>query len=682
MSRYHPLIINSRQIFEALLEQYPELRLQKSFQYRYQAALSYFEGQMDKGMPSLVKKIEQKELARLYEEVHSGPPTVRIESQKDVLRLLEKYPEEKENNHFVKRYKASNVYFEVRDDIAHSQNELAEIHCISQQRVSEYLSGKEPTLISRLRKLEEQHLIEEWGRRKLIEVKINRDSSHQSYTQDFIGVIRIDDIQLERDIGFSLKDIVSLLHKLLNKLYERKTRIGYTTFEALDISKLHQFAVFLKKNHKKIMRELQTQTGLAEKSVRICITSRRLYLWTPNLTPIDVLNAWSNQWLYFNRCDFARIILMVGAKLEFTGSDYERLRHFKNLVVQLIPGEASNQIGLVDYRSGSTRVVGEVFRLQCDILGISPRNLEHLIEKVAGKNGHGGVLRPKLLQGVELGILLSRLGAVVNSDCWLGEDGRLQYTEADVSRIQIVQALFRYLGDIGFKLVSNKKDRSFKMWIPKPIGNAFIFWGFTVRDKSIQNERLVEPIRKGSVKSKIAYLEELIAEDGSFDPIAGFKWSRTVVLNPGIQDTKYHVQPKLSGYEEKFILNHEAARVDEKRKHIIVPILKIKNEVDSKIAQKIMGIIEKSRSQLLDDEAALAKELGIKILVYPESISLYERTKRISLKWVAKTKSKVDTIKWALLAPINALRKKRKVEFWLAGRPEEVARVRKDLLLI
>jgi len=178
------------------------------------------------------------------------------------------------------------------------------------------------------------------------------------------------------------------------------------------------------------------------------------------------------------------------------------------------------------------------------------------------------------------------------------------------------------------------------------------------------------------------YLEELIAEDGSFEPIAGFKWSRTVVLNPGIQDTKYHVQPKLSGYEEKFILNHEAARVDEKRKHIIVPILKIKNEVDSKIAQKIMGIIEKSRSQLLDDEAALAKELGIKILVYPESISLYERTKRISLKWVAKTKSKVDTIRWALLAPINASRKKREVELWLAGRPEEVARVRKDLLLI
>lgn len=61
-----------------------------------------------------------------------------------------------------------------------------------------------------------------------------------------------------------------------------------------------------------------------------------------------------------------------------------------------------------------------------------------MIEKVAGKNGHGGILRPKLLHGVELEILLTRLGAVVNSDSWLAEDGRLQYTEADVDRIKIV----------------------------------------------------------------------------------------------------------------------------------------------------------------------------------------------------------------------------------------------------
>lgn len=681
MPRYHPSIIKSRQSFEALLEQYPELRILKSFQNQYEAALRYFDRQTDRGQPSLVKKLEQKELARLYREVHGGPPTVRIKSLNDVLRLLEKYLAEKENNHFIKRHIDSKVYFEVRDDISHSQKELVEIHCISQQRVSEYLAGKEPSLISRLRKLEEQYLIEEWCRKELIEVENNRDSNQQSYPQDFTEVIRLEDSHFGCDIGFSLDNVVSLLQKMLNKLYERKTRIGYTTFETLDTSTLHLFTEFLKKNREKILRDLKAQTNLAENSLHICISERRLYLWAPDLNPIDMLNAWLNQQLYFNRCDFARIILMVGAKLDFAGSDYEKFVHFKNLVVQLISGEASNQIGRVNYRSDSTRLVGEVFRLQCDILGVSPRNFEHMIEKVAGKNGHGGILRPKLLHGVELEILLTRLGAVVNSDSWLAEDGRLQYTEADIDRIKIVQTLFRHFGDIDFKLVSNKSDSSFKMWIPKPIGNAFIFWGFTTGDKSIQNERLVGPIRNGSIESKIAYLEELIAEDGSFEPLAGFKWSRTVVLNPGIQDTKYHIQPKLSGDEEKFILNHEATRVDERRKHIILPISKIKNEVDSEIAQKIIGKIETSRSKLLDDEVTLAEELGIKILVYPENISLYEKTKRISLKWVAKTKSKVDTIKWALFAPINVSRKKRKVEIWLAERQEEVAKVRKELLL-
>ena len=95
--RDNPLTIKNRQSFEVLLLQYPELRLQKSFQNLYEAAIKYFDGQMDRGQPSLAKKLEQKELVRLYEEAHGGPPTVRIESLNDVLQLLEKYPEEKEN---------------------------------------------------------------------------------------------------------------------------------------------------------------------------------------------------------------------------------------------------------------------------------------------------------------------------------------------------------------------------------------------------------------------------------------------------------------------------------------------------------------------------------------------------------------------------------------------------------
>jgi hypothetical protein len=219
------------------------------------------------------------------------------------------------------------------------------------------------------------------------------------------------------------------------------------------------------------------------------------------------------------------------------------------------------------------------------------------------------------------------------------------------------------------------------MWIPKPIGQMFLFWGFTTGDKSIQNERLVESLRNGSVKQKIAYLEELIAEDGSFEPLPGFRWSRTVVLNPGKRDQRYRIQPKLSEPEADFILNHEASRIDEKRKHAIVPVSKMKQHPNSKIAQNILKIIKTSRCHLLDDEVALAEGLGLVMNVYPEHITVYEETRRISLKWVAKTKSKNDAIRWALLALPNCSKKKKKVEGWLAARPEEVVRVQKQLQL-
>ena len=65
--------------------------------------------------------------------------------------------------------------------------------------------------------------------------------------------------------------------------------------------------------------------------------------------------------------------------------------------------------------------------------------------------------------------------------------------------------------------------------------------------------------------------------------------------------------------------------------------------------------------------------------VYPESITLYEGTGRISIKWVAKTKDSENAIKWWLLAPPNDVRKNGIVKNWLRKNPGAVQRVQRQL---
>ena len=178
------------------------------------------------------------------------------------------------------------------------------------------------------------------------------------------------------------------------------------------------------------------------------------------------------------------------------------------------------------------------------------------------------------------------------------------------------------------------------------------------------------------------YIVELendqISEDGLFEPVAGFKWSRTVVLKLGIHDSKYDMETKLSDDKIDFLMNFEDARRDEKNGYIFIPISNIKGH-DSEVAQKILDIVETNRSKLMDNEAALAERIGITVHIYPEYITVYENTGRISLKWVAKAKSNDDAIRWALLAPPNDMRKNEKVQKWLAERPDEVERIRAQL---
>jgi hypothetical protein len=644
--------------------------------------------------PILVREIEDTLIRFLYEEVHGGLPNVVIESMDDVDKLLEKKPEEKENAEFRERYRKSKIFFDARYNDSKTQVELASENDVQQARISEFQRGIEPALISRLRRFEEKRLIEEWKENRSIDylhdqgpdilerylksrhsetVELMTSSMHNISVGDsskLNGVLRELDVE-----SFAEKGIVSIANEISSELAEKESRVMYWILDDSILEEHPQILSMLKENRVGLEREVRKQSS--DHSIHLGIVDDRVYLWNPDKTPNDMMNVWGKKYFYFNPSILAQIVLETRTHLDFPEKGYDKLRHLNKLIDQIISSNSGDKIWS---KYAKSRVLGDVLHLQCDILGVSPRVLEKHIERVAGRNGHGGIPHPKFLRGSELEILRARLGAIINSDCWLGEDGRLYYSEADEERLKIVANLFQNFGDMSFKIEPSAYNESYRMWIPRPVGDAFIFWGFTSGDKPVQNERLSVSIRDGSLDSYIAYLEDLISEDGSFDRVNGFRWSRTVVLKLGKKDTKFAMESKLSDEEINFLTNFKDARryPDE----VYIPITRLEksannqDESESVIISQILRAIEENRSRLLDDEASLARKLGIDIQVIPEHITLYKESGRISLKWMATTKRKDDAIMWALIAPPNDARKKGIVEEWLSLIPNDVERIK------
>lgn len=123
-------------------------------------------------------------------------------------------------------------------------------------------------------------------------------------------------------------------------------------------------------------------------------------------------------------------------------------------------------------------------------------------------------------------------------------------------------------------------------------------------------------------------------------------------------------------------------RHDKKRGYIhlqLAEYLKLDEKIKPDIVKNIEAVISENRCKLIDDEASLAEKLGIEMRVYPECITLYEKTGRISIKWVATTCGAENTIKWYLIAPPHDVKKLGKVKEWMSLREEEVERIKGQL---
>ncbi|MHA1962448.1 MAG: hypothetical protein ACW99U_19765, partial [Candidatus Thorarchaeota archaeon] len=388
--------------------------------------------------------------------------------------------------------------------------------------------------------------------------------------------------------------------------------------------------------------------------------------WVPKHRPGELVDAYESQFYYFkDNKEIVRIVEELQKQLKLEGSLYESKRHLNEVIKQLTAGDDGNRPIKSKPLNRGPRLEGNAIRFYLDATGQRLSDLEGRVTKVTGINGQAE--NPKFPEGRQLEVLKARLSAIIVSDCHLRKDGRILYNEEHQDRIERVQDIVKELGDI--TLEPKFRKGVYEIHIQNQVGIMMIKEGLTPGNKAINNPGLPEGFVNWSEESKRAYLEELIPEDGHFVPRGRFTWSRNIIIyiNNGAEKG---FQSKVGIDEVNLVRDHGLGEKGLVKMKALAPgtLSDLQENSDPEIAKtatNLHTVVWAVRSNLIDDECAIAQSLGIEIALRPDSIRYYPKSDQLSVRWKARTKGKEDAIRWAQIAPPNDVRKREAVEEWL-----------------
>ena len=679
--------IQNREEFDEACERYPELEYQKSTSEEVAAARSYFDEidrEEDSAKPSIIKELEDSEIRRMYETVHDTPPEVKIESMEDVDNLLTVYPQEREHSNYEERYRQCEVYYEVRGDFSIKRDDISEMYGISHGLAGDFRNGIEPTLIKDLRKHEEDKIIREWydsgpeiSQKTLEEFRQREERFHLEGGENRSGVHEIDPniIQevadyLKEKKRITVHDVTHTLEHMNQDAVTDSNRIRYADFrEVLDEGRLGDIERVIRTKQHEIEKVLSEKKGLGETRAKIAVDDGKIYTWIPKSRPDELVDAYEKQFYYFkNLRNLTLVVEDLGDRLGIEGDKREVLQHLNEITKQLTH-EAHREVARsrpIDEKS--TRLEGKVIRVYLDATDSRLSDLEGHVTKVTGINGQAGIYNPRFPEGQQLEVLKARLAAIIASDCYLGESGRITYNEEHRERIDRVQEILQNFGDI--TLEPKFRRGVYDVHIPNQIGLTMIHEGMTPGSKTIQNPGLPEGYLDWSIEAKRGYLEELIPEDGNFSTHRGFSWVRNNALYDGDEGGKHEFKSVISGSEIKLIINegNTTKGLVPQSELAYGKLVNLSSDSDmskSTEAKRIIQAISEHPNNLIEDETKLAESLGIQITLRPTAVKYYPRSDRVSVKYTATTTSKNDAVEWGISCPPNDVQKREEVEKWL-----------------
>ncbi|MHA3964594.1 MAG: hypothetical protein AM325_013770 [Candidatus Thorarchaeota archaeon SMTZ1-45] len=677
-----PWEIHSETDLDRALENHADLMARKDFDKRYQDAAEYckLEDKENTEPPELVRELEFRELKRMYEVVHGGPPEVKIESMEDMDELIEKHPNESKRSDFDERKEFSELYFQIRNDHSMKRDEIAEAYRVSKGFVSNSWNDIEPAQIRQLRGYEEDRRVKEWYEnnptidesilRRFRDFELFDKTGKQETVQQIENQVVRDAFEPLRETKEPTKeDLVSAVARMVRVTPDETHRFYFADLNAeFETKNIKQFERCLRTNREEIEESLSKTIGLEHVRARVAVVENRIYTWIPKHRPDELVEAYEDQFYYFNdRKEIVRIIEELRGNLGIEGNLRKELPQISEVVRQLIEYEGGDSARKKPLDIHSTRIEGKIIRMYLDATGRMLSDLEGSVVKVAGISGRAGIENPRFPEGEKLEVLKARLVATVASDCHLWNTGRISYNEAHLGRISRVQDIVSEFGDI--VLEPKFRKGKYDIHIHCQIGLILINEGLTPGNKTINNPGLPAGFMDWSDTAKWAYLEELIPEDGCFTG-GKFKWFRSHAIYVDKQREKYEFESEI-GLAEVEVVKEEGKKLKGLVPKSILTIRHLEdlqyddNSDISKATKSLLKVVNESTNHLINDETRLAESLGFEITVNPQHVSYYPRTGRVSVSWVAATSSKDDTIRWAMECPPNDIRKKQVVERWL-----------------
>jgi hypothetical protein len=295
--------------------------------------------------------------------------------------------------------------------------------------------------------------------------------------------------------------------------------------------------------------------------------------------------------------------------------------------------------------------------------------LDGKISRITGVNGQGGLLEPRFPDENQLLVVLTRLYSVMVSDGHIrNESGKGEYYDPHIKRIEGIIENLSELSRIKSRIVEKTRGL-YRLHIPSVVGTLLFMMGFPIGDRTMQNKGLPALIVEGPPEVLIAYLEEMVPEEGCFNNTTGISWNRThCIYGPG-KAGKMYQQPSLSKEQANYIKKVASDASDSKdRKTLSWGELVLQAENSNEIAESIVDFVRSNPNQLIKDEAQIAGRLGIGVDEGPYRLRYYKKTGRITLVSSARTKSFSDAEKWGQICPPNDTEKRKKMMNWLAGR--------------
>ena len=688
--------LRSKEEFDRVLEYYPETELRKNFEERYQESESYFD-ELERGerptKPDLVEELEQKERRRQYEEENGGPPDVKIESMEDVDRLMEEQSDDTSKTS--REYQSAETYFAIRDESRKNQHQLAEEYGVSQSKISNCQRGVETGLVKRLREREEERIIREWVDSKSVQENMNLEDTETRETikaNESLDIQRIEpevvkesmkQIREDKDLG--PKEVADVIDQMIRESPESESRAMMVDFprSEIDDKMVSEFEKVLKTHRKEIQETLKE--SLEAEDSRVGMVKGRLYVWTPDRTPNDLVNAWHDQYFYMDNRDAARLADTSASRLGLGDSRNERLQNLNDLMQQLADNEPSSIP--IKIKGNRSRMIGETLHVQRDVLGIRNQEVEGLVTKVTGKNGQGGISNPKLLEGAKLETWRAGLIGAALSDCHIrSDDSIVEYYEENLDRLNRFRDSLKAIGDFTNEPTFESQSNLYRLKLPSPYGRALNYWGVPSGDKAIKNPTLPSDFHRWSPEAKCRYSSEMTSEESNISK-GRCSWPRSNIVRAGEEKSStYEFESRISEEEVELIKQRGRTRSGEFEGDKTIPyglIDDLKNDANpnvSKTAHQLEETIHNNRNKLIDSERDLYSDLGIDITVSPRQITYYGRTGRVSVKWEAKTSSSKATIRLAIICPPNHPAKEVALKKWLDTRnPEEIQSVIEDI---